>query len=506
MTAPAVIISGDRQVTRDALMARVRRAATGFAALGVGPGDCVALLLRNDVSFLEASLAATTLGGYAVPINWHWKPDEVAYLLRDCEARVVVVHADLAHLLSEAPEGLTILVVPTPPEAAAAYGIPPATAAAPGEDWDAFIARHAEWDRPPQPARESMIYTSGTTGRPKGVRRQPPTAEQAAATARNRAQIYGLVPGIRSLVPGPMYHSAPNGFGLRAVPLSEVLVLMPRFDPEETLALIERHRITTVFLVPTMMVRLLRLPEEVKRRYDLSSLCHVTHAAAPCPPEVKRAMIEWWGPVIHEFYGATDLGAPTACTSEQWLAKPGSVGTLTEGAIVKILDANGQECPVGVPGEIFASVEYMPDFTYNKRDGERRAVELGGLITVGDVGYFDADGYLFLCDRKRDMVISGGVNIYPAEIEAVMIGIPGVLDCAVFGIPDAEYGESLCAAIRAAPGTTEAAIREALKSKLANFKVPRVIEFHDELPRDDSGKLLKRKLRDPYWQGAGRAI
>ncbi|MEO3474242.1 acyl-CoA synthetase [Roseomonas sp. CAU 1739] len=506
MTASAVIVSGDRQVTRDALMVRVRRAASGFAAIGIGPGDCVALLLRNDFSFLEASLAATTLGGYAVPINWHWKPEEVAYLLGDCEARIVVAHRDLLPLLSDAPPGLTILVVPTPSEAVAAYGIASSQGTTPGEDWDAFIARHEPIDRPPQAPRESMIYTSGTTGRPKGVRRQPPTPDQAAATARNRAQIYGLVPGIRALVPGPMYHSAPNGFGLRAVPLSDVLVLMVRFDPEETLALIERHRITTVFLVPTMMIRLLRLPDEVKRRYDLSSLRHVTHAAAPCPPEVKRAMIEWWGPVIHEFYGATDLGAPTACTSEQWLAKPGSVGTLTEGATIRILDDSGKECPVGVPGEIYAHVTYMPDFTYNKRDGDRRSVEHDGLISVGDVGYFDADGYLFLCDRKRDMVISGGVNIYPAEIEAVMIGIPGVLDCAVFGIPDAEFGEALCAAIRVAPGTSEAAIREALKARLANFKVPRVIDFHDELPRDDSGKLLKRRLRDPYWQGAGRVI
>jgi long-chain acyl-CoA synthetase len=303
-----------------------------------------------------------------------------------------------------------------------------------------------------------------------------------------------------------MYHSAPNGFGLRAVALADRLVLMPRFDPEEVLALIARHRIDTVFLVPTMMVRLLRLPEAVRRRYDLSSLRHVTHAAAPCPPEVKRQFIEWWGPVLHEFYGATDLGAPTACDSEDWLRKPGTVGRLTEGAVVKILDDNGRECPVGMPGEIFASVDYMPDFTYHKRDAERRAMERDGLLSVGDVGYFDADGYLFLCDRKRDMVISGGVNIYPAEIEAVLTGIEGVLDCAVFGIPDAEYGEALCAAIRAVPGTTEAAIRTALKAKLANFKVPRVIEFHDDLPRDDSGKLLKRKLREPHWQGAGRAI
>jgi long-chain acyl-CoA synthetase len=284
-----------------------------------------------------------------------------------------------------------------------------------------------------------------------------------------------------------------------------VLVLMPRFDAEEFLALVERHRIDTTFIVPTMMVRLLQLPEAVRRRYDLSSLRQATHAAAPCPPEIKRAMIEWWGPVLHEFYGATDLGAPSACDSHQWLRKPGTVGPPIDGAVVRIIGDDGRECPPGVPGEIFAACA-LPDFTYHNRDHERREVERAGLISVGDVGWLDADGWLFLCDRKRDMVISGGVNIYPAEIEAVLIGVPGVLDCAVFGIPDAEYGEALCAAVRAAPGTTEAALRAALRVQLADYKLPRVFEFHDELPRDDSGKLLKRQLREPHWRGAGRAI
>ncbi len=483
---------------------RAGRAAAGFAARGIGPGDCVALLLRNDIAFLEASLAAGLLGAYAVPINWHWKPAEIAYLLDDCEARVVVAHADLLPLLAEAPPGIHVIAVPTPPEAAEAYGIAPGTL--PPEDWEGWLAAQPEWDRPPAAARESMIYTSGTTGRPKGVRRQPPTPGQAAAMARNRAQIYGLRPGIRALVPGPMYHSAPNGFAIRAAGLAERLVLMPRFEPEALLALIEEHRIDTLFLVPTMMVRLLRLPDAARRRHDLTSLRHVTHAAAPCPPEVKRRMIEWWGPVLHEFYGATDLGAPTACDSAEWLARPGTVGRVTEGSVVRILDDDGRECPLGVPGEVYAACDHMPDFTYNKRDGERWAIERHGLLSVGDVGFLDADGYLFLCDRKRDMVISGGVNIYPAEIEAVLIGVDGVLDCAVFGIPDAEYGEALCAAIQAAPGTDEAAIRDALRTRLANFKVPRLIEFHAALPRDDSGKLLKRQLREPHWREAGRSI
>jgi len=501
-----VIISGDRSLTRDALQDRIRRAAAGFAGMGIGAGDGVALLLRNDFAFLEASHAASLIGAYAVPINWHWKPEEVAYLLRDCDARAVVVHTDLLPLLSEALEGLPVLVVRTPPECAAAYGLPQDDGPWPGEEWEAWLTRHTPWDQAAQAPRESMIYTSGTTGRPKGVRREAPSPDQVAAMARNRAEIYGLKPGIRAVVPGPLYHSAPNSFGLRAALLAEHLVLMPRFEPEALLALIERHRVDTLFLVPTMMVRLLRLPEIMRARYDLSSLRHVTHAAAPCPPDVKRAMIAWWGPIIHEFYGATDIGALTACTSDQWLGKPGTLGRLTEGAVLKILDDAGRECPTGVPGEIFARVAYLPDFTYHKRDDERRAVERDGLITAGDVGYLDAEGDLFLCDRKRDMVISGGVNIYPAEIEAVLIGIAGVLDCAIFGIPDAEYGEALCAALRVEAGTEESAIRTALQAKLANYKVPRRFTFHAELPRDDSGKLLKRRLRDPYWEGVGRAI
>ncbi|MBY0329526.1 MAG: AMP-binding protein [Acetobacteraceae bacterium] len=503
--AEATILSGARSITRAALGARIRRAASGYAALGVGPGDCVALLLRNDPAFLEASHAATLLGAYAVPVNWHWKPEEVAYLLADCDAKVVVAHADLLELLAEAPAGIAVLTVPTPPENAAAYGIPEGGPVR-GEGWEEFLARHAEWSQPPQPPRQSMIYTSGTTGRPKGVKRAPPTPAQAAARAESRRLIYGVEPGIRALLPGPLYHSAPNSFGLSSAMLADLLVIMPRFEPEEFLALIERHRIDTSFVVPTMFVRLLRLPEAVRRRHDLSSLRHVTHAAAPCPPEVKRAMIDWWGPVIHEFYGATDLGGPTVCSSHDWLRKPGTVGRVVPGATLRILDDEGRECPPGVPGEIFAHCPDMPDFTYHKRDDARREAERDGLISVGDVGFLDGDGYLFLCDRKRDMVISAGVNIYPAEIEAVLIGVPGVLDCAVFGIPDAEYGEALCAAVRAEPGVTEAAIRAALAARLANFKVPRRIEFHAALPRDDSGKLLKRTLREPHWAGVGRRI
>jgi long-chain acyl-CoA synthetase len=286
------------------------------------------------------------------------------------------------------------------------------------------------------------------------------------------------------------------------------IVLQPRFDPEDMLRLIEAHRVTHMHIVPTMFVRLLRLPDAVKRRYDVSSLRNVTHGAAPCPPEVKRAMIGWWGKVINEYYGATETGVVVWHDSEQALLKPGTVGKPVDGAIVRIVDDQGREVKQGEVGEIYVRAPSLSDFTYNNADEKRREVALGDLVTVGDIGYFDADGYLFLCDRKRDMIISGGVNIYPAEIESQLIDMPGVRDCAVFGIPDEEFGEAICAVVQPDAGATLAAddVRAFLGQRLARYKLPRVVEFRDALPREDSGKIFKRKLRQPYWEKAGRAI
>jgi long-chain acyl-CoA synthetase len=295
---------------------------------------------------------------------------------------------------------------------------------------------------------------------------------------------------------------------MRAGRVGETMVLMPRFDPIELLELIERERLDTLFMVPTMFIRLLKLPEEVRRRYDVSSLRFVMHAAAPCPHDVKRAMIDWWGPVINEFYGSTESSAVTLASSADTLAKPGTVGRLVEGAELRILDDDGRMLPAGEIGEIFTRFAEMPDFTYHNRPDERARVERDGFITSGDVGYLDNDGYLFLCDRKRDMVISGGVNIYPAEIEAVLLGLAGVKDCAVFGIPDAEFGERLMAVVEPMDGSPVSAedVRTYLRAHLADYKVPRVIELGRDLPREDSGKIFKRRLRDPYWQGVGRRI
>jgi long-chain acyl-CoA synthetase len=505
------VLCGARRVSLEALETRARRMASALAALGAGQGDCIAILMRNDIAFMEASWAAQALGAYAVPINWHFKAEEIGYILADSGARVLVGHADLlAPVAADLPAGITLIAVSTPSEIAAAYGIAPL---APGDvagaqDYEALIARQAPLDGPALPPLLTMFYTSGTTGHPKGVRRPAPTPEQQAAIAQARRHIFGIGPGIRCIVPGPLYHSAPNAFAMHAGRVAELMVLMSRFDALGLLELIERERLDTMFMVPTMFIRLLKLPEEVRRRYDLSSLRFVIHAAAPCPPDVKRAMIDWWGPVINEFYGSTESSAVTLATSADHKKKPGTVGRLVEGAELRILDEAGRVLPAGEVGEIFTRFATLPDFTYHNKPQERAAIERDGLITSGDMGYLDQDGYLFLCDRKRDMVISGGVNIYPAEIEAALYAMPGVKDCAVFGIPDAEFGEALMAMVEPLDGAalTAADVRAHLKAHLADYKVPKAIEIARDLPREDSGKIFKRRLRDPYWQGAGRRI
>jgi len=506
------IISGDREIAVDTMQVNGARAAAGLEALGLKPGDAIATFLRNDIPNFEVGVAASMLGLYAVPINWHYGAEEAGYVLEDCAARVLVVHSDLLPgIAAGIPAGVKVFVVETPPEIAAAYGLsetrtrPPVRAEL-WDDWRAGFEPHVPTDVP-DPG--SMIYTSGTTGRPKGVRRQPTDPSQMIERFRVINMAFGLRPGARTIIPAPMYHSAPNAYSYLSVQQNaERIVLMPRFDPEELLRQIDRHRITHLQVVPTMFVRLLKLDPAVRAKYDVSSLEFVVHAAAPCAPEVKRQMIEWWGPVINEYYGSTETAAVVFCNSEQWLAHPGTVGTPLPGAKVQILDEEGNEQPVGVPGDVCARIMNGPDFTYNNDDEKRKRSERQGLIMPGDIGFFDEDGFLYLCDRRNDMVISGGVNIYPAEIEACLISNPAIADCAVFGIPDDEFGESLAAYVQPRPGADigEDDVRAHIRSHLASYKVPKVVRLVDTLPREDSGKIFKRKLRDPYWEGRQRQI
>ncbi|MGK2957500.1 MAG: AMP-binding protein [Acidimicrobiales bacterium] len=499
---------GERFVSRDEILERAARATSGFVGLGVGPGDSVALLLRNDIAFFEASLGVGALGAYAVPINFHAKGDEIAHVLADSSAKAIVVHVDLLYDLQEvAAPGLPILVVPTPSGElktgdVAKNNVDTLT------DWDTWLSEHEPFDGQRAQAPASMIYTSGTTGKAKGVRRRPLNPEQIDALRQVNAEVLGIVPGMRTIIPAPLYHSAPNTYALSALRGRGLVVLQSRFDPEELLALIERHSINRLQLVPTMLVRLLRLSDEIKTRYDLSSLEHVVHAAAPCPVDVKRAMIEWWGPIIFEYYGSTESGPVTACNSAEWLAHPGTVGHPVRGAQLRVIGDGGVSLGSGEQGEVYIHFPDYGEFTYQNASQRRADIELDGFITVGDIGYLDDDGFLFLCDRKNDMVISGGANLYPAKIESTILGLDGVADCAVFGIPDPDLGEVIAAAVQPLPGAllTEEEVRTHVRANHASFEVPRIVTFHEALPREDSGKIFKRRLRDPYWIDAGRSI
>src|SRR5216684_1611919 len=386
------VISGERERSREMLLGRALRAAGGFAALGVEPGGTVALVLRNDLPFFEASYAAQMLGAYCVPVNWHGKAPEIGYVLRDCAAKVVVAHADLLpQVLPALPEGAALLVVPTPPEIAAAYAIPAEQCRAPAHSttWEEWLGLYAPLANPGAGGISSMIYTSGTTGNPKGVRRLNLGVEFAQIVGMVAREVLGFVPErpVRTVITGPLYHSAPNFYGLHAVRAGALAILQPRFEPEEMLRLIEQYRITHLHIVPTMFVRLLHLPEAVRRRYDLSSLERVVHGAAPCPMHVKQAMIDWWGPVITEYYGGTETGFVTFHTTEEALQKPGTVGRPISGVTIRVYDDAGRELPPGQIGEVYSRLEAGEvDFTYHGLDAQRREIERDGLVSLGDLG------------------------------------------------------------------------------------------------------------------------
>ena len=329
-----------------------------------------------------------------------------------------------------------------------------------------------------------------------------------AANTALLAAVFGIGPDSRCLIAAPLYHSAPSSYALFAAARGAWLRIEPRFDAQSLLAAIERHRVTHLYLVPTMMHRLLRLPEAARRAFDPSSLRFVLTTGAPCPPQTKRAMIDWWGPIVNEAYAASELGWVTAIGAEDALAHPGSVGRPLLDARLAVLDDDGRECATGTPGRIFAHQPAYPDFTYINQPEARAAMERDGLASVGDVGFLDEGGWLHLCDRASDMVLSGGVNIYPAEIEAALASLEGVADSAVFGIPDDEFGEQLMAVVESQPGAVldADAVRRYLVERLADFKVPRRIEFAASLPREETGKIFKRRLREPFWAGRERRI
>lgn len=514
----SAISFGEEVLPRALFDQRVARAASALASVGVGRGDGIAVMMRNEPTFIEASMAAGSLGAFTVPINWHCVADDLRYILDDCSASVLFIHSDLLEQMRPGiAEHIKVFVVETPNLIRATYRLPSADAPLPpgATSWAQFRDGFPGRSNPPETLPQIIFYTSGTTGRPKGVKRIMGDAEMAII-AGVMARSYGFLgqhgqPGeISTVVTGPMYHGLPNAHANFTVRTGASVTIMPRFDPEELLQIVEAKRITHLNMVPIMFYRLLQLPPEVRAKYDLSSLRYVVHGAAPISPAIKREMIEWWGPIIHEYYGATEVGNVVFCTSEEWLAHPGTVGKAPPGTDVLVVDSEGKPLPTGEIGEIVCRIRGAGDMTYLNHDEHRRSMELvPGFIGAGDMGYLDADGFLFICDRVKDMIISGGVNIYPAQIEAALHKMPGVADCAVFGIPDEEFGESVHAVIELkqdAAAATAADVRDYLRKHVPGYMLPKTVDFATDLPREESGKLFKRKIREPFWAGKSRNI
>ena len=378
--------------------------------------------------------------------------------------------------------------------------------------FDDLIAGQPTTVPPDRVAGQFMQYTSGTTGRPKAVQRDLMSFDPETWVGLYSANLtrYDIEPGGDAvhLVVSPMYHLSPLSFGYFSLHLEHTVVLMERFDAERVLQLIEQYRVTDIAMVPTQMHRLMQLPEDVRARYDVSSLRQVIHAAAPCPVELKRRMFDWLGPVIYEFYGATE-GGGTLAKPHDWLTHPGTVGRPWDGAGVKVLDDDGNVLGPGEVGTVY--LKLMGEFAYKGDPGKTAANRHGDYFTVGDMGELDDEGFLYLRDRKIDMIISGGVNVYPAEIEGVLLAHPKVGDAAVFGVPNEEWGEEVKAVVEPAPGVeaSDELARELLAhcdASLARYKRPRTVDFTDAMPRDPNGKLYKRRLRDPYWTGRERSI
>lgn len=500
--SPGALIFGEQTCSAADIDNAARRVAAGLQSLGIRENDAVAVILRNDIPYFIIHEASHYLGFDVVPVNWHLKPAEVDYILTDCRAGAVIVHADLlTEELVEVVKGNPVIVVNSPAEILRSYGAEPGEhVRAPGFlDWDDWIEESRPQAAPDKNFRPPLFYTSGSSGRPKAVLRNNVTPGIAARISARTSYAWGFgQTPIRSVMTGPLYHSAPNGYANMVLQSGGTLVLTPRFNAEGLLALIEQYGITHLHLVPTMFVRLLDLPGSARNRYRLDSLVYVTHGAAPCPADVKRSMIDWWGNVIHEYYAMTETGIITCSTSAEWLEHEGTVGRPAPGVGIEIRDGDGNRRDALEEGVICVKHEGTHCISYLNADGSNADLQQNGFLVTGDIGYLDEEGFLYVSSRQSDMVISGGVNIYPAEIEAELVAMDDIADCVVFGIPDAEYGEKLVAVVEKRGVADGEDIAAYLKTRLASFKVPRVYEFVNRLPREDSGKVKKQLIKQDY--------
>jgi long-chain acyl-CoA synthetase len=501
--APALIISDGGTTSFGELYARSQRVAAVLHDAGLRRGDGVALVLPNRPEFFEITWGSQLSGLYYTAVNTHFTPEEVAYVIDDSDAKAVfldVTDATISDLAAHVRDVNTAVDV----HIAVGGHLP---------GWQSYEdALAAAGGAPPLSDGSEMLSPSGTTGRPKAVRRPLP-ADGNGSWAQAVLEValthgYGMNGSSVYLSPAPLYHAAGVNYTMAVNRVGAASIIMRKFDAEAVLRLIETHRVTHAQFVPTMFVRMLKLPQAVREKYDVSSLRCVIHAAAPCPVDVKHRMMEWFGPIIYEYYGGTEGFAGTTIGPYEWLAHPGSVGKPM--SRVHVVGEDGNELPIGQSGELY--FEGGPEFEYFKDPAKTASVyNERGWRSLGDVGYVDEDGYMYLTDRSTFMIVSGGVNIYPQEAENLLVMHPKLVDAAVFGVPNDEYGEEVKAVVQPAPGITpgpdlEAELIEYCRAHLAGYKCPRTVEFDPELPRDPNGKLYKRRIRERYWQGRASRI
>jgi fatty-acyl-CoA synthase len=499
---PAVIAAGTGEaITYAELDARSNQLARLLWAQGLRRGDHVAMFLENHLRYFEIAWAALRSGLYLTTVNRYLTAREAGYIVDDCGAQVLIssraVHEAAAEIPDHAPGCRRFLVVDGLPE-----GAPPRF-----ESYQAALADHPPEPLAEEPLGEFMLYSSGTTGRPKGIARPLPDRPVSVGLAMNAVleRLFQVARDSVYLSPAPMYHSAPLGFCTSLQSIGGTVIMMDRFDAREALRALEKYAVSHSQWVPTMFSRMLKLPEEERTGFDLSAHRVAIHAAAPCPRKVKEQMFEWWGPILHEYYGGTELNGLTYVGPEDWLAHPGTVGRAVMGTI-RICDESGEELPAGAPGIVYFERDRAPFAYHNDAEKTRSAQhpKHPAWTALGDVGYVDEEGFLYLTDRASFMIISGGVNIYPQEIENELILHPKVEDVAVVGVPHEELGEEVKAVVQPAAGVEgDAALAEELlafaRERLAAYKCPRSIDFECELPRLPTGKLYKRLLKDRYW-------
>ena len=507
MTSPEPYLAiGEQQRPVSAVRERAKRLSAALASLGVRADDAVAVVAQNDFVCIEAALATQAMDAYVVPVNWHWQKPEVAHVLQDSGAKVILAHHEylpmVRAIVRERLGGAVPVIAVRPSWDPSAAQLPPEP------DYEHWVGEFPPATTQGHGRGSSMIYTSGTTGKPKAVRRMPAGPTEVEQRRQLLELVYNGKPGKVAIATGPLYHLFSLAVAMSNLGAGASVVVMRRFDPEEFLRLVQQHRVTTAGMVPTMFVRLLRMLPAVRDRYDVSSLEYVMHTAAPCAPDIKRGMIAWLGPIIWENYGSSESGVITLLDSQEWLQRPGTVGRPALTGEIRIHGDDGRRLGPGEIGDVYLRMHGSPDFTYHGNPQARAKVDRDGFATPGDIGYLDADGYLFLCDRRSEMLISGGVNVYPQEIEVALLAHPEIVDAAVFGIPDDDLGEVVAAHIQRVPGSTLGAdaVLAHLRGLIARYKLPRVIRFEDSLPRQDNGKIYKQALRDPYWAGRERRI